>query len=372
MLISAPLLVNNVRFVGASSIPSTVKNFKVTITDSIGTFVWDENEEIDIASYKIRFSNLTTGAVWETMQLVREGIKGNSVSLPAQVGTYMIKAVDILGNESINAAVIINFNGGTLKNVVENFVQQPSWSGVKVNCYVSEGNLRLIDTSLHGYYYFDADVFDLSEIYESFLSSSISAYGVDLSASGKRLRTISSIRSIVNPIRTEDLNSTGITVRNFGSIRSISSMRMIDPSSWSVVLEYSISNDGISWSDWTDFKIGSEIFRYLKLRLVLSSFSSNITPEVTKAEVKVDMPDRFEYGEDINCPYDGSVVTYSVPFKNNPSVNITLQNADSDDKIEYLYKNLNGFSFRVFNKTANDYVVRSYDFVSSGYGRIIQ
>ena len=122
---------------------------------------------------------------------------------------------------------------------------------------------------------------------------------------------------------------------------------------------------------WQDFYAGQIQFRSIEFMLEMESFVQNITPQVTKLAVTVDMPDRIERGEDLTCSAStGSTVTYSTPFKNSPAVGITLQNAATDDKIEYLTKDSSGFSFKVYNATAAAYVDRDYDYISSGYGRI--
>ena len=81
------------------------------------------------------------------------------------------------------------------------------------------------------------------------------------------------------------------------------------------------------------------------------------------------MPDRYESNEDVDCPSGGVTITYESAFKNNPSVNITLQNGSVDDKIEFISKTSTGFQMKVYNATAGTYVDRSFDYISAGYGR---
>ena len=68
----------------------------------------------------------------------------------------------------------------------------------------------------------------------------------------------------------------------------------------------------------------------------------------------------------------GGVVVYSNAFRNNPSVNITVQNGAVDDKIEYVSKTNKGFTFKVFNATTNGYVSRTFDYIAAGYGRELE
>lgn len=124
-------------------------------------------------------------------------------------------------------------------------------------------------------------------------------------------------------------------------------------------------------TNWQDFYAGQIQFRSIEFMLEMESFVQNITPQVTKLSVTIDMPDRIERGENLSCNASiGSTVTYSTPFKNSPAVTITLQNASTDDRIDYLTKDSSGFSFKVYNATAAAYVDRDYDYIASGYGRI--
>ncbi len=362
-LTSQPLFLNNVVYEGASSKPADVQGFEITSSDNTGLFNWVSNTDIDISHYIIRFTRLTSGVVWVNANTVADNITSNRISLPIQSGTYLIKAVDILVNESENATTIISFDNGAFNNVVELLTQEPTWTGTHDNTHIIDDDLYLIDPLLPGYYYFDPDPLDLGDVYESTLSASLIAYG----GFYNRLRPIvstrgvSSIRGIVSNL-----------IRTGGNIRGLNSIRGINSSDWSVTLEYSISNDNIIYSEWASFTASKKIFRYIRLRLVLLSFNQYISPKVTTAEVLVDMPDRYESGENIACDVtNGAIVNYNIGFRNNPAVNITLQNGAVDDRLEFIYKTSAGFQVKVYNATTAGYVVRSLDYNSSGYGRIV-
>jgi hypothetical protein len=362
MLISAPLFLNGITFVGASTIPHDVSTFKVSIVNSLGLFEWDKTSDVDIDHYVIKFTGLTTGVNWYSSQVIKDNIKGLTATIPIQKGTYLIKAVDILGNESQNPKIILNENEGFSENVVEQLIQQPLWSGVRDNCHVIDGELYLIDTTLPGYYYFDSNPLDLTEVYESYITASIQAIGTFY----QRIRAVTSIRSL-----TTFRGIGGQKIRTLSSIRNVTSIRGINQSAWSISLEYSVSEDNIVWSSWSPLNSSSLIFRYIKFRLVLLSNDPLISPKVSKAEVKIDMPDRKEYGVDLNIPTGGLTVLYPTAFKINPAVTPVLQNGAVDDRIEYTSKNVSGFTIKVFNQTSGTYVSRVLDYVSTGYGRVI-
>lgn len=135
-----------------------------------------------------------------------------------------------------------------------------------------------------------------------------------------------------------------------------------------------MSNDGTTWSEWSTFIAAKQQFRACKFRIrIYTANMENITPLVTIARVMIDMPDRYETGEDVEITNanTGIAIQYENPFWNNPAVNITLQDAAIDDKIEYTVKNNQGFTIKVFNGTLNSYVTRSFDYLAAGYGKAL-
>lgn len=147
----------------------------------------------------------------------------------------------------------------------------------------------------------------------------------------------------------------------------------LDPNSWSVELQYRITNDDSNgspvWTEWMPLMAESLEFRSIQFRLKMESLSPNITPIVFDLSAVIDMPDRIERGEDLTVPIAGTSITYSPAFKSQPSVVITLQNEDAADEIRFVNKNSQGFEFRVYNRVDETFVERVYDFIASGYGR---
>ena len=339
MLVSAPLVLNNIPFIGASARPAQVQGFRMTTSGSTGLFEWLPNADIDLSHYVIRFTRATTGALWINSQVISDNIKTNRESLPVQTGTYLIKAVDFLGNESEDEAVVISFNTGAFNNVVETLTQHTAWAGVKTNVSVVSSALRLTNYALVGYYEFDPSEVDLGDIYDSILSASL---------------TTSAFQSV-----------GGLKVRTLGSVRDTPSIRGIDSGSWAVTLQMNLDGAG-----WVDFRAGSHVFEKIKFRLKLESFEASVTPVVSAAEVVIDMPDRIERGAGLTVLAAGRTITYPTPFKNNPAVNITLQDGATDDRIVFTSKTSSGFTIRIYNDTAAGYVDRVFDYASVGYGKV--
>ena len=85
-----------------TNLTADVTGFAATFAANIVNLSWNLNDALSIASYEIR-----QGAVWETASVVRTGEKSARYNFrPTGQGaiTYLIKAVDSVGNYSENAA----------------------------------------------------------------------------------------------------------------------------------------------------------------------------------------------------------------------------------------------------------------------------
>ena len=364
-LLSDSLEINNVKFVGGSTPPHDVKDFRVTVTNGLSLFEWTPNEDVDISHYAIRFTADLVSPTWESSQIAVARITGNTVTTVIHKGMYLIKAYDLLGNESRNATTIISTDDGAYQNVVEKLVQEPHWSGRKENLYISENNIRLIDGNTEGFYYFTPEPIDLGEVYECSLTSFIQAT-IDNKAS---VREMPRIRE-VGPIRDFGMN---MLIRSVDAIRSIIDIRTFSGVKWSVDLEMNLSDNGTDWQGWKLFTASQYKFRFAMFRLVLFVENDNFVPQVSKASVTIDMPDRYESEEDVQIlnAKEGAIVAYKNAFWNNPSVNVTLQDGAVDDRVEFIEKNNKGFTIKIYNDTLQSYVTRSFDYIAAGYGKVI-
>ena len=58
-------------------------------------------------------------------------------------------------------------------------------------------------------------------------------------------------------------------------------------------------HDGTSWGSWQPFKASQQRFKSVRFRLKLYSADIYTTPKVTRCRVYIDMPDRYESGENL-------------------------------------------------------------------------
>lgn len=365
LVYSIPLQLNNYLFIGKSTPPADVTGFRVEVVGQTAIFTWVPNEDIDFSHYELRFSSASTGATWETSQVLESRIYENRVTTIAQSGTYLIKAVDTSGNYSVGTANISTFGIEGVLNAVEVLQESPSFNGVKDNTIVIGNNLVLNDVNNNGYYYFERTI-DLTEVFSSYLSANLVA-GADFK---------NNVFEIDDMFQTQDVFGAGENdVFAMDNMFDVTDVFGINSDGWEVTIELRTtdedpSDSGANWSNWEPFLAGNKVFRAVQFRVHLQSFEQNITPIVRVLSVSVDMPDRVERGEDLVVPTTGIEINYSPSFKNNPAVAITLQDGDAGDELVYDRKDENGFELRVFNRVSMTYVARVFDFISSGYGRV--
>lgn len=350
-LISKPLKLNNIKFIGGSTRPGNVENFRLTVTNGMAVFEWTPVEDNDVSHYTIKYTAGTgEGVTWESAQVLYDRVTANSITGILRKGTYLIKAYDLTGYESLQPTTIVSTDSGAFTNVVEELVQNPTWAGTKINTYVDNNFLKLQGSNTYGIYNFYPDTLDLGEVYECSLSSAIS----------------SSL--------TERDGMTSYLIRDVADIRSLEDVRTLTTLDWNFKLEMNLSSDGINWTGWQLFTSSQQSFRYAKFRMILECESEYYTPQVIHASITVDMPDRYENEEDVQITNasDGKTIAYSNAFWNNPSVNVTIQDGAVDDRIEFVSKDNQGFTIKIFNATLNTYVTRTFDYLAAGYGKVIQ
>jgi hypothetical protein len=267
--------------VGAILPPADVEDFACNVIGSDAHLSWTPVADLDLAYYSIRYSTLTSGAEWQnSVALVSKIARpATSVTVPAREGSYLIKAVDKLGNFSSNEAIISNTIVSDF-NFVSTQTESPTFTGVKTNVYVDDNNsLRLNSSEL-----FDSatGLFDDGTgLFESGLTSSdLFATGtyefsnvIDLGATYKSRVTASIVQSADNIDDVFD-DRSGL----FDD--SPSNFDGDTPANCNAHLEIATSTNNVTYTPFRTFVVGDYNARYLKFRLNLTSFDLSSTPVI--------------------------------------------------------------------------------------------
>ena len=329
--------------VGSILPPSDVTDFSCNIINGEAHLSWEQIPDLDLAYYQIRYSTLTSGATWQNSVSLVEKVSrpATSIVVPARVGSYCIKAIDKLGNFSLNETIIAtnvtsigNFNNITTQS------EHPNFTGTKTNLTLDSNLLRLTDLGSNGTYEF-ASVIDIGAVHTSRITATLAQFAE-------------------NPSELFD-SATGLFDAKTGSFDGDS------PSNSNAHLEIAVSDDNTTFTAFKNFVIGDYTARYLKFRLVLISRDGVTTPVISQATVTVDMEDRIQSGNDIASGATTKTVAFTNPYKTaNYAVGITGQGMATGDYFLVESKTINGFNV-TFKNASNTVISRTFDYIAKGF-----
>lgn len=354
--------------------PSNVETFNSDITGEVLQLFWNKIPDCDCREYLIRYSPTLTGTWVGSIPLMKVSKETSTTATQARTGTYLIKAVDIAGNESADATVIITtIPELTGLNVISEVTDFPALNGGKDRTETFTGGSLVLDTAIvggvdtleyysEGYYYYE-ELLDLGDIYTVRLQSSIQAEGTTLSDLMINWITLDSISSLT-AVASSDWDVEA-------QYRGTDALNVME--SWATLSSIAALNQGSedSFTPWRKFVMGDATFRIAQFRLKLISNKPSVTPRVFDGTIKADMPDRDEAYNELTAPDTGYTVTYSPAFKGpgtTPSVNISLQNGQAGDRWQFVSKSLTGFTIRFYDLSGTP-VSRIFDARVKGYGR---
>ena len=331
--------------IGGTALPSDVEDFACNIVGQDAHLSWQQIPDLDLAYYQIRYSTQTTGATWiNSVTLVEKVARpATSVTVPARVGSYLIKAVDKAGNLSVNEAIIStsllavgNFNAVTTQT------ESPTFTGTKTNLTLSGGELRLTSLASEGIYLFSAPI-DLGATFTSRVTASITQYAED----------------------PADLFDSGRGFTLFDD--ATGSFDGNAPAFTNSHLEIATSDDNVTYTSFRNFLVGDYTARYYKFRMRLTSLDGVSTPVITALSVTLDMPDRIFSGNDITSGTGTYSVTFTLPFYSvNYAVGITAQGMATGDFFELTSKTTSGFSV-AFKNSSGTGISKTFDYIAKGY-----
>ena len=354
--------------VGALAPPSDVEDFAVNVINGEAHLSWTAVSDLDLAYYQVRYSTEVSGAEWQnSVNLVQKIARpATSVTVPARRGSYLIKAVDKLGNFSSNEAIISNTITSDLNAIVTQ-TESPSYTGTKTNVLIDDNSYLRLDSSE----LFDSasGLFDSTDGFfdSGYTSADLYATGtydfdgvIDLGAVYKSRVTATITQSADN---IDDLFDD--RAGNFDD--QPSNFDGDTPANCEADLQIATSDDNITYTAFRTFVVGDYSARYLKFRVILKSFDLSSTPVVETLSVTVDMPDRIFNGNDITSGTGTYSVTFTNPFySSNYAIGISAQGLNSGDYYEITSKTTSGFNI-AFKDSGDTGISKTFDYIAKGY-----
>ena len=357
--------------VGAIEPPSDVTDFSCNILGQEAHLGWEQIPDLDLAYYNLRFSEATDGtADWQNSVALVEKVSrpATSISVPARAGTYLIKAVDKLGNFSSNAtAVISNVTSALNFNAVATQSEHPAFAGTNTNTVITDNAIELDSSEL-----FDAASGNFDDETTRFFDSGVA--NADFLSSGNYefadvidIGAIHTARITASLTQTAD-NPDDLFDNRSGLFDSASSNFDGDvAANCNAHIEIATSDDNVTYTAFRTFVIGEYTARYFKFRVVLISRDNASTPVVSQVTVTVDMQDRIFSGNDIVSGTGTKSITFTNPFKSvNYAVGVTGQGMATGDYFTVSNKTINGFDVAFFNSSDTG-VSKTFDYIAKGF-----
>lgn len=362
--------------VGKTAPPEDVTGFSINIVGAQAYLTWNPVGDLDLSHYRIRHSREATGATYSNaVDLVTKVPRPSVFAVtPAMTGTYFIKAIDKLGNESLNVAevvaVIEDIKG---LNVIQTITESPSFAGTKTECSVNESGHLILDTSID----FDSGTGDFDSYVGDFDGGggTTSTEGTYVFGNSVDLGAVytSRVTSNITVGRVDYVNLFDDKTGNFDDQTGLFDG---DPNTYgdtNVQFYISTTEDdpagSPTWSDYRLFHVGDYKARGLRFKIVLTSSSGESSPSVSALSVSIDMPDRVSSGDDLVSGAGAYSVTFSPAFKESPALGIAAQNLVQGDFYEITSKSATGFTI-TFKNSGGTAVSRTFDYVAKGYGEL--
>ncbi len=337
--------------------PSKPKTFDLDIRSSTHIYLdWRHSDSNDIDYYTIRYSPNFDVKDINQSTIVADKISypTNSVTVPARLGTYYIKAVDTTGLISDEYGTVITPTK-LLNNEVEVIeVEDATWTGRKSGGLIVDGGELKMPISITpntgervGTYYFD-DYIDFANIYPVVLSSHVEVEGF----------TNGSLESI------EQYFDVYLEVRSASARVPISTW---EPN-LATALPDSLAAGSVDMGDWRRLYSGEYTGLYFQFRLTVISRRGDVGVTIKKAKSIGTANIRTASQYDLVCPAAGMRVLYEPPFQEVLSVQITPSDVIEGDTYEIRNKGVDGFDVRFFNNGSP--VEKQFDWLVRGYGQL--
>jgi hypothetical protein len=356
---------SNTRLViGQTAVPSDCTNFSINVVGDQAILGWSAVPDLDLDFYQLRFStDLSTPSWVNSFDLVDKiGRPATSITVPLKSGSYLLKAVDKLGNQSANEAIVttniesVNYQAQTTIN------EHTGFTGTKSNVtLITRNSVNYIGLTATGTVGDSATRVPASGTYE-FNNT------LDLGFKGKGLFT-ASISQI-----TEDVSEffdggrpDATTLFDDGRPNPFDGTAGANTNT---ILQLATSDDNSTFSNFKPFVVGEHIGRYFKFRIQFQSDDLKARTLVSFLSVTASLPTRRESGNDIASGTGGKTVTYDFAFGANPALGISAQSMANGDYYVITSKSTSQFTIEFFNSSDTS-IDRTFDYIAEGVGQVI-
>lgn len=357
--------------IGLGAPISDVQDFRLDVQSTSVHLSWAQVEDLNLSHYEIRRSPSITNVSWGASETVISRVAATATSVTISAfnnSTYLIKAISLAGNESLNAAAVTVSSLDLIPyNVIISQDEHPTFPGVKTNMEVVGGSLQLaatatmadwvslalVPTLLYaGTGVQQSGTYDFSEFMD------FGAVFDNIRIEFRYVATFSNIRSrIMLWERLSDVVTLSGADGDDASFNFLVSTTEDDP-----------TDPGAVFTPFQRTSVSSYRARAFRFRLAAESRTPFVTPVFSEISVIADLPDRIISEEDLNCPAAGLQITFpNGPFRIiRPFIAVDAQELNTGDYYNITNITSTGFFLRFFDST-NAGVARTFDYLAKGF-----
>ena len=355
--------------VGEIDPPSDVTDFAINIVGSDAHLSWESIPDADLNYYVVNFTTETVNPEWiNSFTLInRVSRPATSVTVPARTGSYLIKAVDKLGNFSSNEAIITTniASIGDFQNA-STATEHPDFDGVKNNVVKLDGTLELDtveqfdDNTTDNFDDITTRNFDGGTENGNLVSSGTYEFAntIDLGSIQTTRLTGNITQTVTDHDRLFD-NVAGLFDSQASSFDGDASVNARSH------LEIAVSDDNVTYTSFRNFSVGDYTGRYFKFRLFMESLNNSSCPIVSELSVDADMQQRLVSENDVVSGAGTKSITFSPVFISTPAIGISAQGLSSGDFYEITNKSVSGFDITFKNGVTE--LSKTFDYIAKGY-----
>jgi len=273
--------------IGLTALPANVTGFTVTPFNGSALARWARTADLDVkigGDIEIRLCQEGTAQSWEKAVTLPDGtLNGDATNtiVPLSTGMYYAKFVDSSGNYSATAAqfpVTESLISGW--TTVATSTQHPTFTGTKTNVVVADLAIKLDSATL---------IDDMLGMIDSI--GSIDAIGGIVAAGTYEFAATMDLSSVAvrrfhARMKLLSYNANDYIDSRFDNIDLWTDVDGGAINSTSAVVYIKVSNDDITYTDWTPFLVSDFGCRYAKFKVLFASSDSTQNIQISELEVK--------------------------------------------------------------------------------------
>jgi len=374
------------KVIGATEPPANVTDFSISLIGSDQMQLsWQPVADLDVESYEIRYQKVASGSQWfnstDLVKVPRRSANSvilNKIDTPF---TLSIKAIDKLGNESLEPAFIVSSNVTAQGyKYISSIEEHPNFTGTYNNTFkrtesgnASGDNVITLDTITT----FDQGIGNFSDVDANYV---FETGGIDknIISSGTydfySTFTLPFVFDATFKIQLDmisddpyDLFDSGRGETLFENAKAPFDGNL--PTNAGTNIQIGASETSLDdISTYTGVaQQGTFIGKYFKFRAKLISLNNQSRALVKGLTVSLNLQNRSETGDDITSGAGTYNVTFTNPFYATPNVSVTGQDMASGDYFVVTNKSTNGFDVTFYNSSDVAKSI-SFDYQANGYG----